>query len=317
MKSWLSSFVGAVILQVAFAGFLRGATNYEGAVEFWHNTSSNVVPFSLGTRLRARPGAEPFLAPTLAWNGESMAFPGLFPGEPLSAIGLFFSDATYTNDPTNGEAFSLVVSAIAAAGLSDGATNITPEPMPIYAELAAPFAPPCPPVAIGASGLKAVLAADEDCLDCPNDDCTEALREKIEEIIKKLRKAKLHDEAFLLEQMLEQGHFKVDTAGAHTRPDQCEFKMGPAIGGVTPTIFFSPAFLCKTNSAGLLALIAGVAAVQWENPVLRRNDEISAEAAFAIFLTAILKKEFAEFKKILEAFQKPLHAVEGDFPIMT
>lgn len=325
MKPMRFLFLGAVCLHLAAcATLVRAATNYEGLLEFWHNTSSNVVPFSLGTRLRAGPGSEPFLAPTMAWNGESMAFPGLLPSEPLSAIGLFFSDATYTNDPTKGETFTLVVSVITAEGLSDGATNITPEPMPIYAELAAPFASPCPPVALTASGLETVFAADEDCLDCPDDNCTEALRERIEEIIKQLRRAKLLDEAYLLEQMLAKGHFKVDTAGSHTRADECEIAFGePLATDSTPTLFLSPAFLCKTNAAGLLAFLAGVSAVQWENPVLRRNDEVSAEASLAIFLAALLKADregkrvLAELKKILEALQKPIRATEGPFPIMT
>jgi hypothetical protein len=252
-----------------------------------------------------------------------MAFPGLIPSEPLLAQGVFISDATYTNDPDFGEFLAMAISPVPAEGLDDGATNATPEPMPIYAELASPFAVPCPSASASFSGRAMAGSSnpDPDCLECENNNCTEALREEIERVIKILRRQNLRDEAFLLEQMLELGNFEVDVTGDYTGHRKCASAFGSIVPGTRPTLYISPDVLCKDGAAQLVALMAGQCAVQWENPVLRRNDEMSGEAAELIFMVAFLKdlseKNFAEFKKFMEALQKPIRAVEGPFPIMT
>jgi hypothetical protein len=184
MKALPSILCGMICFQVLpGASLVHAATNYEGALELWINTSSDVVPFAMGCRLRARPGSEPFFSPTLAWNGGSMAFPGLIPSEPLLAQGVFISDATYTNDPDFGEFLAMAISPVPVEGLDDGATNATPEPMPIYAELASPFAVPCPSASASFSGRAMAGSSnpDPDCLECENNNCTEALREEMQE----------------------------------------------------------------------------------------------------------------------------------------
>jgi hypothetical protein len=330
MKTLPSILVGPVVLFASiFTSSLGAATNYEGSLEYWINTSSNVVPLSLGVRLRSAPRAEPFLSPTVAWDGERIAYPGIFPAGQLVSEGVFIRSATHTNGSDGVEHFDTFVSLMAADGVDTGAANITPEPMPVYAEFAAPFARPCPlPPALGTRRAPGdwdkifSFATDPDCLDCPNDNCTDALREKIRELIELFRRQKLFDEAALLERMLALDHFLVDTDGDFTDPDEC----GAALyknpfRSPQPFLYISPALLCKTNAAELITLFAGGYAIQWENSEFHDDAELDAEAVLFILSIILAKdslgKELAEFKKIMEAFAKPLHAVEGAFPILT